>query len=78
MSSVTYGDFYRITRYGPAGLEEHLWFYLHREGLEGVKLSWHSKALFQDIGLPCVWLISRVCDWLMSHIASNNDERPDH
>jgi len=65
---ITKGDFVRMSRNGPRGLHEYLWFYQYKEGLINVPLNWHL-ALFQiDIGKLLLPWIKLVVDYILRFI----------
>ena len=74
---ITEDDFARVVRRGPETLEEHLWFWLYREGVFTAPLGWHFRLLKLEIGRSVVKMLAPVVDWLVSCLTDLMERRND-
>lgn len=58
-------DYIRIIQQGPNNLAEAIWYYLYREGLIRVPVSWHWAAFRSEIGVVVLKLLKPIVDWLI-------------
>ncbi len=75
--NISHSDYRRIRQYGLSNLQDHLWWYLVREGLVDIPLSWQIEDLGIQMGLFALPILQKMTGWIVAQLGKIH-ERTNH